>query len=390
MDGARYATTPWGEVRRTLGRFGYEAYYPAKLPRRLALDDETVALLSRADLALGRLSGAGRLLPESDILIAPYVRIEALSSSRIEGTQATLSEIFDATATGTIRNVNIREVTNYIAALDHGLQRLTDGLPLSLRLLREMHSKLLVGVRGAERTPGQFRGSQNWIGAGDGTIKNAIFVPPPVDAMHDALRDWEAFQHEELLVPLLVQCALLHYQFETIHPFLDGNGRLGRLFIVLSLVERRALPAPLLYLSSYFEDHKTEYYEQLQAVREKGEIHAWLCFFLRAVAVQATDAILKAEKLVDLRERYRRELVGSRSRAPEVVDLLLKNPILTAKYVARELRVSNQSGLNLLRQLEGRGIVQPVHAGPGLALRWTAAEVLTTIFPEPAASIGAG
>jgi Fic family protein len=382
MDTSRFASTAWGEARRTIGRYGYCAYYPARLPRRLALEDETVALLSKADLALGRLSGAGRLLPGPDILIAPYVRIEALASSRIEGTQASLSDIFDATATGAIHNVNIREVTNYVAALDHGLELLNDSLPLSLRLLREMHSKLLVDVRGSERAPGQFRSSQNWIGAGDGTIQNAIFVPPPVDAMHEALRDWEVFQHENLLLPLLVQCALLHYQFETIHPFLDGNGRLGRLFIVLYLVERRALPAPLLYLSSYFEEHKTEYYDRLQAVRETGDIHGWLRFFLQAVAVQATDAVVKAEKLIDLRERYRRALTGTRSRAAEVIDLLLKNPILTARYVAQELEVSNQSGLNLLRQLEDRDVLRPIQLGPGPALRWTAHEVLTTVFSQ--------
>lgn len=317
MDPSRFKATPWGEVRRTIGPF------------------------------------------------------EALLSSRIEGTQASLSDIFDATATGTIPSSDIREVLNYVAAPNHGLRLVANTLPLSLRLMREMHVKLLDAVRGSERTPGDFRTSQNWIGSPDDTLEHAVFVPPPVDAMHE----WEAFQHETVPIPLLVQCGMLHYQFETIHPFLDGNGRLGRLFIILYLVERGPLPAPLLYLSSYFEDHKTQYYDSLQLVREQGDMQGWLRFFLRAVAVQATDAVERAERLVDLREKYRAQLSRTRSNAYQVIDLMLKNPILTARYIAQELHVTSQTGLNLLRQLESLGMLRQASDAPGQPLRWTADEV---------------
>jgi Fic family protein len=380
MDPSRFKATQWGEVRRTIGPFGYYSYHPASLPRRLQLEDETVFLLSEADLALGRLGGAGRLLPTPELLIAPYVRLEALSSSRIEGTQASLSDLFDATATGTIPSSDIREVLNYVAALNHGLRLLANTLPLSLRLMREMHIKLLEAARGSERTPGEFRASQNWIGSPDDTLERAVFVPPPVDVMHESLRDWESFQHQKVSIPLLVQCGMLHYQFETIHPFLDGNGRLGRLFIILYLVERGPLLAPLLYLSSYFEEHKAQYYDSLQLVREQGHMQGWLRFFLRAVAVQATDAVERAERLVDLREKYRAQLSRTRSNAHQVIDLMLKNPILTARYIAQELHVTPQTGLNLLRQLESLGMLRQVSDAPGPTLRWTADEVQRMVF----------
>lgn len=288
--------------------------------------------------------------------------------------------IFDATATGTIPSSDIREVLNYITALDHGLQLLETSLPLSLRLMREMHIKLLAAVRGSERIPGDFRASQNWIGSPDDTMEHAVFVPPPVDAMQEALRDWEAFQHERVPIPLLVQCGMLHYQFETIHPFLDGNGRLGRLFIILYLVERGPLSAPLLYLSSFFEDHKAQYYNSLQLVREEGDMQGWLRFFLRAVAVQATDAVERAERLVDLQEKYRAQLSRTRSNAHQVIDLMLKNPILTARYLAQELRLTTQTGLNLLRQLESVGMLRQISDAPGLPLRWVSDEVQRIVF----------
>jgi Fic family protein len=332
---------------------------------------DTVTLLSEADAALGRLAGAGRLLPEPHLLILPYMTREAISSSRIEGTQASLSDVFEAAAGG-VASEDVAEVQNYVRALQHGLRRQAD-LPLSLRLLRECHEVLLTGVRGQGKTPGEFRRSQNWIGSPDARPDTAVFVPPTVDDMTAALDDWERFAHDEAVrLPLLVKCALLHYQFETIHPFLDGNGRLGRLFIVLYLVERGRLPAPLLYLSSYLEHHRSEYYDRLQAVRERGEIAEWIQFFLAGVVEQATDAFSRAEQLIDLREAYRQSVQGSRSRANEVIDLMFTNPILTARFVAARLSVTQQGATHLLRALTRAGLLREFSSGRGVRAYWHA------------------
>jgi Fic family protein len=366
----------------TGGPHPYVAFVPAPLPRALTLEPATITALSSADASLGRLAGAGRLLPEPHLLLLPSLRREALASSRIEGTQASLSEVFEAEANGVARSEDVREVTNYVAALDHGLRRL-DTLPLSKRLMREMHAVLLTGVRGQEKTPGEFRRSQNWIGAVDGTPDGAVFVPPTVDDMLPALDDWEKYAHDaEPELPLLVRTALLHYQFETIHPFLDGNGRLGRLFNVLFLVERGALPSPLLPLSPYFERNRSEYYTRLQAVRERGDVQNWLRFFLAAVDVQAGDAVSRAERLLDLRERYRTTLRGTRSRAVEVVDLLLSTPVMTARQVADRLGVSLQGATYLLKQVAESGAVRPHSVGRGSAVTWYADDVLSVLADE--------
>ncbi|MDQ3757396.1 MAG: Fic family protein [Actinomycetota bacterium] len=334
-------------------------------------------LLSEADRALGRLAGAGRLLPNPHILVRPYVAREALASSRIEGTQASLSDIFDATARGAAEG-DVRKVTNYIDALDWGLARLAT-LPLSMRLLREMHERLMAGVRGEERRPGQVRTSPNWIGSPDNRPETAVFVPPPVDAMQDALTDWERFVNDEVPIPPLVKCALLHYQFETIHPFLDGNGRLGRLLIVLFMIEEGLMSAPLLYVSSYFETHRSEYYDRLQLVRERGQIDEWLQFFFKAVALQAKDAVSRAERLADLRETYRQITSRTRSRAREVVELLFENPVVTVGYVAGRLRMTPQGANNLLDRLHDDGIVQGLTRIPGRSKRWVAHSILEVL-----------
>ncbi len=378
MDPSAYRSTIWGEVRRTPGQHGYYAYFPNKITRKLELNRRTVALQSKADLALGRLAGAGRVLPNVDILLAPYAMQESLDSSRIEGTQTTLSDVFAANATGEAADENVQEVLNYRAAMDHGLN---SGLPLSKRLMQEMHKILLTGVRGKERTPGEFRKTQNWIGSSDNTIDNARFVPPPPDDMDEALDDWEVYQHEDDGLPLLIRCGLLHYQFETIHPFLDGNGRLGRLFITLYLVEKGPLTAPLLYVSSFFESTKEQYYDRLQTVREQGDIAGWLDYFLRGVATQAEDAVDKAEKLIYIREKYRSIAQTSfRGRAIEAVDLVLENPVLTAGLVSRRLGVSGQSGLNILRQLESARIMRQIEPTASGRFRWICDEILSTIY----------
>ena len=221
------------------------------MPRNMELSEPTVAVLSEADRALGRLAGAGRLLPNPHLLVNAYVRREAVASSRIEGIQASLSDLFDAEARGDFRDGDIQEVVNYIRAMETGLARL-DQLPISRRLLEEIHRVLLSEVRGEAAQPGNVRTSPNWIGSPDNQPATAVFVPPPVDELAEGLADWERFVHEPLAMPPLIRCALMHYQFETLHPFLDGNGRLGRLLIVFFLVSEDLLPAPLLYLSSYF------------------------------------------------------------------------------------------------------------------------------------------
>lgn len=360
-----------------MGPAGYTAYRPAPLARRLDLPDETVVALSEADRALGRLAGTGRLLPNPHLLLRPYVTREALASSRIEGTQASLSDVFDAQARKSPEGP-LREVTNYIDALDHGLARLDD-LPVSRRLLCEVHEILMTGVRGQERRPGEVRKSPNWIGSPDNRPETAVFVPPPVDEMEPALDDLERFLHEVNALPPLVSIALAHYQFETIHPFLDGNGRLGRLLIVFLLVERELLPQPLLYLSSFFEAHRSDYYDRLQAVRERGEIQEWLRFFLTGVREQANDAVARAEELVDLREEMRRRLAGDRSRATEVVEMIFENPVLTTNRIAEALDVSLQSALNHVRRLESEEVVTEVVGIPGRSKRWVARDVLRVL-----------
>jgi Fic family protein len=341
--------------------------------------------LSDADAALGRLAGSGRLLPNPHLLVNAYITREAVSSSRIEGTQASVTEVFDAVVTGEAKRDDIKEVRNYISALEHGWKRIKqDNFPICLRLIREMHKLLLSGVRGQDKTPGEFRRSRNWIESPDNRPDTARFVPPPKEEMSSALDDWEKYLHDgHPRLPLLIRCALLHYQFETIHPFLDGNGRLGRLFIALYLMDRGRLPAPLLYLSAYFDQRRGDYYDRLQFVREKGEINEWLLFFLDGVAVQAADAVDRADQLSDLREKFRGQVGNTSARTAEAVDLLFANPILTVRYVQGKLSLSQPGANNLLRRLAALGIVEQVGSGPGVRHRWYSREILAVLDPVP-------
>ncbi len=361
----------------------YVAFIPELLPRELVLDLDTVLKLSEADAALGRLAGSGRLLPDPHLLVNAYITREAVSSSRIEGTQASVTEVFDAAVTGDTRRNDIREVVNYVSALEHGVRRMQeDGFPLCLRLIREMHGILLTGVRGHDKTPGEFRTDQNWIDSPDNRPATATFVPPPVQDMWRALDDWEKYLHDEApRLPLLIRCALLHYQFETIHPFLDGNGRMGRLFIVLYLMNRSRLPAPLLYLSGYLDRRKGDYYDRLQFLRERGEVTQWIQFFLDGIAVQAADAVERAEQLSDLREDFRSRLPGG-GRAHMAVDLLFANPILTVRHVREQLQLSQPGSSNILRKLGAVGIVEESGSGPGVRHRFVAKEVLDILDPK--------
>lgn len=335
---------------------GYAAFVPAPLPPDLAYDSALVLLLSRADAALSELSGLGRQLPNPHLLIAPYVRREAVLSSRIEGTRASLSDLLlDEAEPERSGDGDVREVRNYVAALEHGLERLRE-LPLSLRLVRELHEHLMRGVRGDQATPGEFRRSQNWIGPAGSTPATAPYVPPPPDAMMDCLASWEGFLHDRERLPDLIQCALMHEQFEAIHPFLDGNGRVGRLLITLFLVECGRLSQPLLYLSDYIEAHRQEYYDRLQRVRTEGDWPGWLRFFLVGVEETARSAIRQASRLMDLRESYRQRL-SRKPNALRLLDELFVNPYLTAARAAQVLNVSNPTARQAIALLQGEGLL---------------------------------
>jgi Fic family protein len=339
---------------------GDSAFVPSPLPPTLVYSGELVLTLSRADAALSELSGLGRLLPNPHLLITPYVRREAVLSSRIEGTEADLSDLLleEAGAPSARSPGDVREVQNYVNALNHGLKRLKS-LPLSLRLVREVHERLMRGVRGDRATPGEFRRSQNWIGPPGSTLETATYVPPPVPEMLEALDAWERFLHEKRRVPDLVQCALIHEQFEAIHPFLDGNGRVGRLLITLFLVERARLSQPLLYLSAFFEAHRQDYYALLQRVRTHADWASWLEFFLRGVAETADEAVRRAGRLTELRERYRRRLKRS-PRALRLLDALFINPYVTVVRAQKILEVSNPTARHAVTELQKAGMLEEI------------------------------
>lgn len=337
---------------------GYTAFLPNPLPPSLSWTPALVRALSEADRGVGRLAGEGERLPHPHLLIRPFVRREAVLSSRIEGTQASLGELLAAEAGAVVdRNpADLREVANYVVALEHGIERLKT-LPLSLRLVRELHARLMKGVRGDRATPGGFRRSQNWVGPPGCTLANATYVPPPPHEMMQALGEWEKFLHAKSLPPL-VQIALAHYQFEAIHPFLDGNGRVGRLLITLFLVERAILPAPLLYLSAFFEATRQDYYDRLRGITDRGEWEAWLEYFLNGAARQAEDAIGRAERINALLDRWHRAAAGSSSKVPgALVDLLAENPYCTVKRVAERLGVAFTTAQRAVERLESLSIL---------------------------------
>ncbi len=337
---------------------GYRAYLPAPLPPPMAWDTSLTVALSTADRAIGRLAGEGRRLPNPHLLIQPFVRKEAVQSSRIEGTQATLGELLADEAGAAVERdpAEVREVGNYVVALEYGLGRV-DSLPLSLRLVREVHERLMRGVRGDAATPGEFRRSQNWIGFPGSTLNQATYVPPPPEELMDCLGAWELFLYDETLPPL-VHAAVTHSQFEAIHPFLDGNGRVGRLLITLLLVQRDVLPSPLLYLSSYFEETREEYYARLLGVTERGEWEEWLAYFLRGVALQAQDAVDRIQRLDDLLAGWRQRLSTVQSRTAErALDVLAENPFCTVRGLAGRLDVAFTTAQRAIDRLEDAGMV---------------------------------
>ena len=338
---------------------GALAFVPAPLPPTIDYDSELVLALSRADGALSELSGLGRQLPDPHLLIAPYLRQEAVLSSRIEGTVTTLSELLIDQAGGATterERDDLREVRNYVTAMEHGLARLAE-LPLSLRLVREVHEQLMRGVRGGTSAPGEFRRIQNWIGPPGSTLATATYMPPPVAEMTEALGLWERFLNERDTVPVLVQCALMHAHFEAIHPFLDGNGRVGRLLITLFLVERERLSQPLLYLSAFMDAHRNDYYDALLRVRTEGDLRGWLLFFLAGVAETAERAAQQATSLMDLRERYH-EFLRRAPRAVALVDELFRSPYITTASAASALGVSTPTAKRAMDKLLAEDVLE--------------------------------
>lgn len=345
------------------------------------LEPDTVLALSTADAALGHLQGLGALITDPELLIGPYLTREAVASSRIEGTQASLSDVMQAEAALDVpaQTEDVLEVGRYLQASRQAFSMLED-LPISQRLILDVHRTLLSGVRGEEKNPGEFRKTPVWVGKAGATPDTAAFVPPLPEAIPDLISDWEQYVNDEKSTPILIQCALMHYQFETIHPFLDGNGRIGRLLVSLLLKERGRMDHPLLYLSGYLESHRSEYYSRLQAVREEGDIQAWLQFFLAAITNQATDAVARARTLIELRTEYLKVAHTTRSNLPQLVELLFRNPFVTVRGVQHATDLTNQGARNLIRKAETMGWVVSVGSrGRGGREYWMAPAIFEVI-----------
>lgn len=363
------------------GPRGYAAFVPAPLPPTIEYDTALVLALSRADAALGELEGLGRNLPNPHLLISPYIRREAVLSSRIEGTQTTVAgllrdEVEEPFGSG---DGDLREVRNYVSSLEYGIAELHQ-LSLSLRMVRHLHRLLLTGVRGHELTPGEFRRVQNVVGPPGSNEFTAPYVPPPAAYLDDCLRDWERFVHQRDVMPDLIQCALIHEQFEAIHPFNDGNGRLGRLLIVLFLLDRGRLSQPLFYPSAYIEQYRDAYYDALQRVRTVGDWRGWLLFFLAGVRQTASAAVRQASQLTDLREEYRTRLRDN-PRALILLDALFNNPYMTFPRAMRELQVSNPTARRAVAQLRELNMLTPI-GNQRYKRLFAALPVLRLIAPE--------
>lgn len=353
-------------ITSTVGGESYQAFLPAPLPPDppLALDGELLQWLEKANRAIGRLDGISDVLPDSHLFLYQYVRKEALLSSQIEGTQSSFSDLllFEMDEAPGVPLDDAREVSNYIAAMNHGLKRMSEGFPLSLRLLREIHAILLKGGRGAQKQPGEFRRSQNWLGGS--RPGNAVFVPPPPEHLMECLDPFERFLHDETTpIPVLLKASLVHVQFETIHPFLDGNGRLGRLLITLILINEGVLREPLLYLSLYFKTHRSDYYDHLQRVRLEGDWEGWLRFFLQGIFETAQQAVETTRTVLDLFEQDRERIRGLGRIAGSCLQLhqrLKQKAIVNIPDSARELEINRTTISNCIRRLQELGIVREI------------------------------
>lgn len=381
MDPTIFTPEAWGAL--TAAPEGFAAFVPDPAPRTFALSDAAVGLLDEASNELGALRGIGSRLPNPRLLIAPSLRREAVLSSRIEGTQTSMSDVYAAEAEQLelIEARDYREVLNYVRAYEWGLASL-DELPLSFRLIKGLHQRLMAGVRGHERHPGEFRRYQNWIGGGSGA--DARYVPPPVPQMLERMDDFERFVNERPLRPL-VQAAVLHYQFEAIHPFGDGNGRVGRLLVSLFLAQSGLLPQPLLYLSEYLEHYRDAYYDGLLRVSTHGDWDGWVRFFLTGIRDQARAAADSTDRLLSLQARYRDELLAARGTSNTLVllDELFMNPIIDTGRAQDVLEVSAPTARAALRALEEQGILREV-----TGRRWRRTYRADEIYAAVTASTG--
>jgi len=344
----------------------YKAFIPTPLPPELRMDEELLECLSNANISLGRLDTASYLLPNLDHIIAMYVCKEALLSSQIEGTQASLEDIFQYESHLPLQNLtDVQEVVNYIKALNYGMKRLEE-FPMSLRLIKEVHAILLDNTRGKEKTPGEFKRSQNWIGPQGCNLNMASFVPPPPHEAIKAMGDLELFFHKDNKLPLLIACALIHYQFETIHPFLDGNGRLGRLLITFYLYWKKVLHKPLLYLSYYFKINRQEYYDRLNLVRTNSDYEGWILFFLKGVIWTAESALTTTKNVLQIAEKHKKLLLKHHASSPQAImllDYLFLKPHLSIKEIASHFKLSYQMATSLVAQFEKLGIIKEVTGG---------------------------
>jgi len=362
MDPARFRKEGAGKLLR-IGKEQW-AFVPNPLPPVLEITWELAERLSDADRSLGELAGVGRTIPNPHLLIGPFTRREAVLSSRIEGTQATLTELFSAEAAARKEwpSEGVREVANYVSALEYGLKRLKQ-LPVSLRLVQELHARLMKGVRGELLTPGEFRRSQNFIGPPGCKLENATYVPPPVPQMKDALDRFEKYLHEERrTLPPLVRLSLIHYQFEAIHPFWDGNGRIGRLLITLLLCSESLLPQPLLYLSAYFERNRREYYRLLLDISQTGSWTGWVRFFVNGISEESQDAVARSNQLSALRQDYREKLQEGKfpGRTLELMETLFTQPVLTVSSARQRLQVTTRAAQQNVDKLVRAGILTEV------------------------------
>jgi Fic family protein len=346
---------------------GYRAFEPKPLPPDppLAIDGTLQALLSRADRELGRLDGSIQTLPHPDLFVFMYVRKEAVLSSQIEGTQSSLQDVLAAEAKllESRKTDDALEVIRHIRAMNHGLARLND-LPVSIRLIREIHSELLSDGRGSRLEPGELRQSQNWIGPAGCTLTEATFVPPPPHRVTDCLGQLETFLHGDDALPALLKIGLAHAQFETIHPFLDGNGRVGRLLITFLLCERRILGQPVLYLSHFFKRNRQEYYDHLQTVRDNGDWERWLRFFLQGVIEVSAEATETARRIILLREEHRSAITGSLGRVAgnghRVLEYLFDHPIVSVNEVRDLIGTTYPAANDLVTKMQGIGILEEI------------------------------
>lgn len=340
----------------------YRAFIPAPLPPKPAIrmDAPMQALLSRADQAIGRLDGVIQTLPNADLFIYMYVRHEAVLSSQIEGSQSTLQDLLAIELEPERLGLpdDVEEVVNYVRAMNFGLERLVD-MPLSLSLMCEIHSQLLQSGRGSQKRPGEFRQEQNWLGEENAPITRATFIPPPPYEMKQALHDFELYLHRERQLPDLVHVGLAHAQFETIHPFLDGNGRVGRLLITFLLVYRGVLHRPLLYLSLFLKRHRAEYYDRLMAIREDGDWEDWMRFFLRGVVETSTDATTTARAILELRDRHR-DLMQEKNagiNGLRLLESLYTRPLVHVKAASADLGVHYVTASKLIERFQDLGLL---------------------------------